>query len=216
METSNNYQRYSMNKRKIIIAGLCILTALTVGCKMEGVSPERALSLPVGSDYQGGVVAYVLQPGDAGYVAGECHGLIAAAADLNAGSSLGVPWIPGDEALFSGITDTALNTGEANTEDIVIFYNSVPDPGFYAAQCCLDFTNPDTGTGVYDDWYLPSQDELNKLYINKDAVGGFNSSFYWSSSEADLNNACAQSFGSGEQEEKDKLEDARVRPVRAF
>ena len=41
--------------------------------------------------------------------------------------------------------------------------------------------------GVYTDWYLPSKDELNKLYLNKVVIGGFAGGFpdgfYWSSSE---------------------------------
>ena len=32
-------------------------------------------------------------------------------------------------------------------------------------------------------WYLPSKDELNMLYQNKDKVGSFEIVFYWSSSE---------------------------------
>lgn len=36
-----------------------------------------------------------------------------------------------------------------------------------------------------DGWRLPTIDELNQIYLNKDKIGGFDSdySFYWSSSE---------------------------------
>jgi hypothetical protein len=38
-----------------------------------------------------------------------------------------------------------------------------------SAQLCLDYFNPDLGTGVWDDWYLPSIYELNYL-INNAAI----------------------------------------------
>ena len=37
----------------------------------------------------------------------------------------------------------------------------------------------------YNDWCLPTGEELNKLYLNTDAVGGFADDFYWSSREGD-------------------------------
>ena len=88
-----------------------------------------------------------------------------------------------------------------------------------AARVCDDYINTETGTGVYDDWYLPSKAELNKLYINKVAIGGFADYNYWSSSETENipNYAWSQDFLSGVQWKYDKGDNyARVRPVRSF
>ena len=49
----------------------------------------------------------------------------------------------------------------------------------------------------YSDWYLPSLDELSKLYLNRVAIGGFASSFYWSSSEIAANSSVYTYFGEG-------------------
>ena len=48
----------------------------------------------------------------------------------------------------------------------------------------------------YDDWFLPSKDELDELYLNRLVVGGF-AGAYWSSSEVDGNFAWRQSFFDG-------------------
>ncbi len=36
---------------------------------------------------------------------------------------------------------------------------------------------------VFNDWFLPSKDELDLLFQQKSVVGGFASAHYWSSSE---------------------------------
>jgi hypothetical protein len=69
---------------------------------------------------------------------------------------------------------------------------------------------------VYGDWFLPSKGELNQMYVNKTAVGGFASAGYWSSSEYDAYDAWGQAFANGLQGNAIKTGTFRVRPVRAF
>ena len=161
----------------------------------------------IGMAYQGGIIAYIFQSGDPGYVSGQTHGLIASTVDL----SLGIQWYNGVYTT-TGATETALGTGQSNTTAIV----TDQGVGSYAAQLCNDYTNPDTGTGVYSDWYLPSKEELNKLYLNKTAIGGFANGLYWSSSEYDSTNAWGQNFNDGLQFSTIKDSGRRVRAVRAF
>ena len=156
----------------------------------------------VGDSYGGGIVAYILQSGDTGYDANVQHGLIAATAD----QSIGIQWNNGS-FVATGATGTAIGTGQANTTAIV----TIQGAGSYAAQLCNDLT-----AGGYNDWFLPSKDELNKLYINKDAIGGFAGSYYWSSSEGSTDYAWIQYFHNGNQYYGYKYDDERVRAVRAF
>ena len=65
-------------------------------------------------------------------------------------------------------------------------------------------------------WHLPSKDELNLLYTQKDVVGGFASNNYWSSTEIDSDFAWFQSFGNGDQDYYNKNYTFAVRAVRAF
>jgi len=68
-------------------------------------------------------------------------------------------------------------------------------------------------------WRLPTKDELNIMYENKDKIGGFAYSYYWSSTVFNNNFAWLQSFINGKQDfdsyyAKDSKCD--VRAVRAF
>lgn len=116
-----------------------------------------------------------LQPGDPGYDANVRHGLIVATSNYSTKLIFG-------SRIAHGTIATALGTGNTNTNTIV----SIQGDGNYAAKYCADLV-----IGIYDDWYLPSLDELIKIVQNNEAVGGFSEQYYWSSSEDNDNNLWA-------------------------
>ncbi len=169
---------------------------LAVGCSKEddGGGSTSSGSLKVGQKYQGGIIAYIDDSGK--------HGLIAAPED----QSSGVKWYNGEDFLVTTVTE--IGTGKDNTKRIV----QMQGDGVYAAKICDDLV-----LNGYEDWFLPSRDELDILYQNRLEIGGFNySGVYWSSSEGSNYNAWYQYFYSGDQNYYGKGGTYRVRAVRAF
>jgi len=162
------------------------------------------VGLAIGDAYQGGKIAYILKPADPGYVAGQTHGLIAATTDR----ATGIQWYKGSY-VATGAIGTALGTGLANTDAIIAVQ------GGPAASYAAGWARAYKGGG-YSDWYLPSKDELNKLFLNQAKIGGFGPYYYWSSSEFDAGTAWTQAFDLSHQYAYAKNGASRVRAVRAF
>ena len=104
-------------------------------------------------------------------------------------------------------TSTALGSGYENT------YSAMTGTEHPAAEVVRNATH-----GGYEDWFLPSQDELNEMYENlhEEGLGDFASALYWSSSEASADAAWRQHFVDGGQPDSFKSGAGRVRAVRAF
>ena len=133
------------------------------GNEVSFTTANNAL-LTIGQNYQGGKIAYIDATG--------IHGLIAAPSDESA--PYGAPW-GCNGIVIPGADGKVIGTGAQNTIDIM---NGCSETVIAARLC------GDKASGGYSDWYLPSLHELNQLYINRIAIGGFTSWNYWSSTEA--------------------------------
>ena len=136
------------------------------------------------------------------------------------GNGGGLIAAPSDQSTFaewgcygtsiSGADGTAIGTGNQNTIDIEAGCTTVGT----AADICANYTD-----GTYSDWFLPSKDELNQMWLNLhlQGLGGFANNDYWSSTENGSSSAWYQYFTNGLQYVSNKgFNLVTVRAVRAF
>lgn len=143
----------------------------------EGISYGDVLNLDtgqkeLGDSLGGGIVVYIFQQGDNGYVENEFHGIIADFSFTN-----NTIW--GCES-FSMNTSTDIGTGADNTDYII---NNCFAP-FFAAKSCSNYNN-----NGYSDWVLPSIDDLEQIFANESLWNVNFSGNYWSSSQQSSNSA---------------------------
>jgi len=158
----------------------------------------------IGDLINGGIVFYIDESGQ--------HGLIAAMEDLDSDYE----WGCYGESV-NGADGISIGTGYQNTMDIVNQECATQNGGVTAAQAALD-----AEINGYSDWYLPSKDELLEMYNTignggpEGNIGGFESNWYWSSSEYGNNFAWYVFFLDGLASSFGKYGANSVRVIRAF
>ncbi len=174
---------------------ILLLAFVFSGACESGSDPTSVpLPLAVGQEYGGGVIFYLDNTGSSGLIA----------APFDQGSD--VPWFNGS-ILVTYATGAGLGAGSENTATIVATQGS----GSYAASLCDELV-----LNGFSDWHLPSKDELNALYLEKNEVGGFADGFYWSSTEHGEGSAWEQVFNTGTQYYVNKNSHIHARAIRAF
>ena len=126
-------------------------------------------------------------------------------------NGIGYSW--GTDGVDVGADGYALGDGHINTINIVI-----NDPASdTAADRCVNYSINNGGI-IFDDWYLPSDDELilmySVLYLN--GLGDFIGDIYWSSSEISALAARGRDFVDGSAYNATKNNTVRIRAHRTF
>jgi hypothetical protein len=121
-----------------------------------------------------------------------------------------VQWGTYDEDI--GGTSSEVGKGKANTQLIISKLRQSGEINKAAQLCTVLNINR------YNDWFLPSKDELNWMYENlkSSGLGGFQNDWYWSSSQDGNYTVWVQHFRYGSQYFANKLDICYIRAIRAF
>ncbi|MGY8981777.1 MAG: hypothetical protein ACKVJ9_05020, partial [Cytophagales bacterium] len=138
---------------KLLKKFLLLASVYLIGCGGCSVHQSNVNeTIGIGQTHQGGIIFYLYKDGDIGYIEGEQHGLIAAPSDQSKSAIWG--W---NDTKISTADGIIVGTGLKNTLDIIA---GCSEAGIAAALCHRLFLEG------YDDWFLPSKNELNLMYRN--------------------------------------------------
>jgi|GEM_PF-1850643 len=168
-------------------------------------------TLRIGTPYQGGKIAYIFKPGELGYIEGETTGIIVSTSDDKEPADWGC-----NGNVINDANNNVIGRGLQNSINIL---SGCKTPRI-AAEKCDNFS-----INEYDDWFLPSIDELSKLFEHRAIIGGFENTLYWSSTQVNATMAKAynfnftpvsSAFGGKEIVDRGKSDKLKVRSIRYF
>lgn len=188
-------------------------------------TPSGSATLTNGYMYVATVVGQAASGGTIACLNGGLNNLVAATAD----NSTAIEWGGLGTAIGAGAQSNS--DGASNTAAIVVALgNNGGTP--YAAKLCNDYevdsqgnTPCEAGNACYNDWFLPAGNsvvasgQLNCMFTNRIAIGGFAGANYSSSTEFagnPTNDAWAQVFSNSIQANVSKNTVLRTRCVRSF
>lgn len=169
---------------------------LDSGESIEILLTDFPLDSFYGKFYQAGFIFHINEDGS---------GIIAALNDHPNLVSWGCPGVT-----IEGADAASIGSGMTNSSSII----SQCDDEFGGASIC----NKHVSSG-YSDWYLPSEDELKKMYtkLRKVGIGNLTNEYYWSSTEGEsFNTGQRILFQDGTNGASTKSNAHRVRAVRNF
>ena len=206
-----------MKKTLTVLMMVLLAAMLFISCDNKAEEPKNDAKYKVGDrGPAGGVIFYVADSEQTTIYYSETlkwRYLEAAPDDAPVGVDANqFQWFTGEinQAPCNG--DEGLGNGWTNTKHI-LSSDSTTSTSFPALQTCIDYGN---GTD-YDDWFMPSKGELDKMYENKYVLGTFQSGQYCSSSTNGYGSVYSLNFNDGSKGYGGTYNSSYyVRPIRAF
>jgi hypothetical protein len=175
--------KYSKILFTVLLFAACQKNEISKPLSSSNQSSSVNDSIYIGAHYQGGVIFWIDSTGE--------HGLIAAEHDYRNKAIFWTDWASPEEYAETGAKGKQIGSGKGNSRKIL---QTLGKPEFggvpYAAEVCHKLE-----LNGYNDWYLPSVEELLAMYQVKDLIGGFGDRAYWSSTEFNGENAYRVFFG---------------------
>jgi len=168
--------------------------------KIATAVPDEVVASPLhylGEAYQGGRIFELSADGKSGLIAAEND------------TAVDMFWSPlsGYSTYSTGATGVVIGTGKANTDFMLANAAAMNFAAKFCDQLIVD---------GYNDFYMPSEDELSMMYFRRYQIGNFGTKTYWSSTETEWKRARCITFNNGAVLTRDKNNPYCVRAIRSF